>query len=240
MGLQDDGAKHLAKLHKVADVICFYDFLNQGESVSRSDELNELIEALEEATKGSYDVVAAKIDASLKHESDRGCVIFGAALVDESLEDLLRAHFRQAPDDAKLINSLFQRYAPLATFSGKLQIAYAFGIVPRRLRDMIELVRRLRNDFAHESGPLGFSDSRCRDRLELLFKLSLEEPSLKKVIDKHDQIKISSATLKTNTDATRAFFTMVLVFILGFLQSFAVFGKAGVDIRERGRKVVKK
>lgn len=233
VGVPDDGTQLTTERAIKSPHVIFLPMFGSWKMSARPPEkLNELIEALRKAGDGHKNEVLSKIKASLEHESDRGCVIFGAALIDESLEHLLRAHFRQAPDDAKLINSLFRGYAPLATFSAKLQLAYAFGIVSRQLQQMIELVRRLRNEFAHESGPLTFRDQRCADRLELLFKLSLERPSFKKVVDEHKPVQSSCEKAEANADSRRALFILVLTFLLGFLSALTDARKAGLDARE--------
>jgi DNA-binding MltR family transcriptional regulator len=108
---------------------------------------------------------------SLVKESDRGCVILGASLLAEALETLIRSVSRNTPDDIKTtIDPLFQGYAPLSTFSARLQIAFALGILPKNLRDKIEIIRRMRNDFAHEWGPIDFNEPRFASRLQFIVK----------------------------------------------------------------------
>jgi DNA-binding MltR family transcriptional regulator len=65
---------------------------------------------------------------------------------------------------------LFQGYAPLSTFSARIQIAFALGILPKSLRDKIEITRRMRNDFAHEWGPIDFNEPRFANRLRFIVK----------------------------------------------------------------------
>jgi DNA-binding MltR family transcriptional regulator len=105
---------------------------------------------------------------TLLKESDRGCVIFSASLLDEGLENLIRACCHaDAPSIKSSVNPLFQTYAPLSTFSGKIQLCYAFRLIPKILRDDLELVRKMRNDFAHNYGPIDFNDPKCRQRFDL-------------------------------------------------------------------------
>jgi DNA-binding MltR family transcriptional regulator len=112
---------------------------------------------------------AEAVAAMLLKESDRGCAIFGAALLADDLEDLLRTFFRREPAVIKkVVNPLFERYAPLSTFSARIQLAYAMCLITNDIRRRLEIVRKLRNDFAHEAGPIDFRDPRCRDRVRLL------------------------------------------------------------------------
>lgn len=105
----------------------------------------------------------------LLKESDRGIAVFGAELLAEDLEKLLKAYFRSEPDIvAKVVDPLFRLYAPLSTFSARIQIAYALCLVPTKLKNVLELIRRIRNDFAHYSGSIDFSDPKVADRLRLL------------------------------------------------------------------------
>jgi DNA-binding MltR family transcriptional regulator len=195
------------------------DILEARDSVTSPEEMRKLFnEELED--RGNE--VLSKVAASLGHESDRGCVIFGAALLNESLEQLLRASFRRAPEDVKLIDSLFEGYAPLSTFSAKLQLAYALGILPRHLREKIELVRRIRNEFAHESGPLSFDDSRCADRLKLLFGQMLEDRSFEKMLDSQEELQSSDGKIKTREKTRRGLFITILTYILGSVHALAI------------------
>jgi hypothetical protein len=107
--------------------------------------------------------------ATLVKESDRGCAILGAGLLADGLEQLILAFCRQAPKDVRsAVAPLFRGYAPLATLSARTQVAFALGILPRDLRDKIEIVRKLRNEFAHEWGPIDFEDQRIGSILALL------------------------------------------------------------------------
>ena len=59
-------------------------------------------------------------------ESDRGCVLVAAAILDNCLETLLRAEFSQDATVVKrVINPLFKGQGPLASFWSKTQLAYS-------------------------------------------------------------------------------------------------------------------
>src|SRR5258706_4493647 len=82
-------------------------------------------------------------------ESDRGCAIVGCSLLEEDLELLLRA--RMSPiANAKHIDSLFHGYAPLASFAGKIALCYAFGFIDEQMFTDLEIIRKIRNRFAHQ------------------------------------------------------------------------------------------
>jgi DNA-binding MltR family transcriptional regulator len=112
---------------------------------------------------------ATIIAGMLMRESDRGCAIFGAGILHDDLEALLRTIFRdEGTIVKKVINPLFQGYAPLATFSSRIQLCYAMKLISHTNYQRLEAVRRIRNDFAHEAGPINFEDPRCTQRLQLL------------------------------------------------------------------------
>lgn len=101
---------------------------------------------------------AGAVSKSLSEESDRGLVLVGVSLLDEQVEALLRARFCvNASKPQSVIEPLFEPFGPLATFSGKTRIAYAFDLFQAEwiYRDL-ELLRKLRNRFAHGSRPAQF------------------------------------------------------------------------------------
>jgi DNA-binding MltR family transcriptional regulator len=134
-----------------------------------SDKLpTDWVRNLPGVTSSEKDRVAIVAETLLK-ESDRGCAIFGAAILHDDLEGLLRAFFRTDEDSVKrVVAPLFQTYAPLATFSSRIQIAFALKLITKDLKYRLDIIRRLRNDFAHESGPIDFDELRLRDRLRIL------------------------------------------------------------------------
>lgn len=149
-------------------------------------------------------------------------MIFAAALLDEMLAELLRAACRQKPEDVKAnVDPLFQGYAPLATFSGKAQVAFAFGLLPRDLRNKIEIIRRLRNDFAHESGPIDFDDPRCTARLELVIdRVSMD------TVQEEPFVSLIDTPL-----AKRLSFVLSVQRIIGEIRAYATLAKEGKNLR---------
>jgi len=111
-----------------------------------------------------------KFNKQLNSESDRGAVIVGAALIDESLEQLLKA--KLAPHNGRE-DALFDiPYAPLSTLSAKIDFAYRVGVIREPVKSSCHLLRKVRNDFAHSSENLTFNSSKVESRIRELFKLS--------------------------------------------------------------------
>ena len=97
---------------------------------------------------------AMELAQTLFKESDRGCVLVAASLLDEVLEGLLRAACDQRPHVVTAaVDPLFkQPAAPLRSFWAKIQLAYAIRIVDGVAYAALEIIRKLRNAVAHGTG----------------------------------------------------------------------------------------
>jgi DNA-binding MltR family transcriptional regulator len=96
---------------------------------------------------------------NLHEESDRGCVLVVAAILDKYLEVLLRAEFSQDATVVKrVINPLFKGQGPLASFWSKTQLAYSLNLIPEWMYEDLERIRELRNEFAHRYKAADFED----------------------------------------------------------------------------------
>jgi DNA-binding MltR family transcriptional regulator len=79
-------------------------------------------------------------------KNDRAIAIVGATFLDTILEHILRAFLI---DNETEVNKLLQYDQPLGTFSGKITMAYCLGLIYKPVRDDLHLVRKIRNEFAH-------------------------------------------------------------------------------------------
>ncbi len=108
-------------------------------------------------------------------ESDRGCVLVVAANLELVLERLLKATFTKNNISKKVQESLFDSNGPLATFSGKLRIAFAFALISADDYADIDFIRKLRNEAAHNSEEYDLSE---HPRGEQIDKLKCVQPYL--------------------------------------------------------------
>lgn len=99
-----------------------------------------------------------------KAETDRGAALVGGALIDNRLEQLLRAHFLENTTSDKLLSSA----APLGAFSSRIDVSYALGLITEVEYRECVLIRRIRNDFAHRLHGLTFSSPEITDRCKEL------------------------------------------------------------------------
>jgi DNA-binding MltR family transcriptional regulator len=111
--------------------------------------------------------------SGLSEESDRGCALFAAAYLDAALEELFRASVLEGK---KIEEELFEGSSPLATFSGRIKLAYYFGFISLQFRFDLESIRKIRNDFAHDPTLLSFDTQSIADRCRNL-GFSYQEPS---------------------------------------------------------------
>lgn len=101
-------------------------------------------------------------------ESDRGAAILAGSFVEHALGLFLRSKTR----DPEIADTLFGPVGPLSSFSQRIAVAYAFSFIPEaRYRDL-ELVRRIRNHFAHHPLDATFSSP---DVVRLASRLSTLE-----------------------------------------------------------------
>jgi DNA-binding MltR family transcriptional regulator len=108
------------------------------------------------ATEEELQFRGIHLGEQLHKESERGIVLLAATLLDENLELLLRHHF--ASKSKKIIDPLFDGFGPLATFSGKIKISFAFSIITDDEFHDLEILRDIRNHFAHQYEKASFDE----------------------------------------------------------------------------------
>jgi len=87
------------------------------------------------------------ISDALSEESDRACVILVASWADYFLMTKLTQEFSKGNSDAR--SALFSSNGPFATFSGKLNASFCAGWIDRDVYHDLQVIRKLRNEFAH-------------------------------------------------------------------------------------------
>lgn len=101
----------------------------------------------------------AKFVEELKAETDRGLPLVGTALIDEKLKETLEAFFIEGKSSNKLIN---EGNAPLGTFSSRLEACNALGLIDQYEYSEINLLRKVRNEFAHAKHGISFQSDRIK------------------------------------------------------------------------------
>ena len=114
---------------------------------------------------GLFDVV--------RHESDRGAVLVFATMLDEQLKRAIDAFLVDHPAIMKLPEEF---NAPISTFSTRTLLAFGRGLVFEREFNEIELIRKIRNEFAH-SIDITFEHPGVSSRCKLLYWAINQYPS---------------------------------------------------------------
>lgn len=79
-------------------------------------------------------------------QDERTLVLSLATFVEETLGRLMLAYFRDCKATRELINGFS---APLGTLGSRIKAAYAFGLINEHQYTNLELLRKIRNQFAH-------------------------------------------------------------------------------------------
>src|SRR2546423_1294633 len=100
-------------------------------------------------------------DEEFAKETDRASVILATAMLDQALETLLRAYL--VPTDSTDDKLLDGAYAPLSSFSARIDMTYRIGLISGRLCRDLHIIRRIRNEFAHNVTGCEFAASSVRN-----------------------------------------------------------------------------
>lgn len=114
-------------------------------------------------------------------ESDRGIVLVSAAYFDELLILLLTAYFElERPSKqihptnqskTKVTKSLLGGMGPISNFSSRISLAYVLGLINDWYYIDLEIIRKIRNRFAHKIKIVDFSDEEIA---RLVMKLKVD------------------------------------------------------------------
>ena len=102
--------------------------------------------------------------ARFTKQADRGSALIATAWVDDCLTECVRGTFRP---DKKVVADLLRPDGALGTFGSRIKLAYLLDVIDPTAYHDLELLRRIRNTFAHGRQDLRFTTaavkSRCRE-----------------------------------------------------------------------------
>ncbi|UCH61879.1 MAG: hypothetical protein JSU77_08695 [Fidelibacterota bacterium] len=98
-----------------------------------------------------------------ERESDRACVIISATMLDDALESILKG--RLCPSSSYDDELLEGPQAPLATFSSRIHACHRLGLISSRLARDLHLIRKIRNQFAHNMIGCSFETPEVQNRI---------------------------------------------------------------------------
>ncbi|MEM7803283.1 MAG: DUF4145 domain-containing protein [Pseudomonadota bacterium] len=122
-----------------------------------------------------------RLHRELDRETDRSVAIIAAALVDSALQDLVQGFLIPSKKQDRCILSGYD--SPLGTFSAKIDAALQFGLISADLHRDLHLLRKIRNDFAHDPFELTFESAAVSSRVRELMTNSRFDSQSKERID---------------------------------------------------------
>ncbi len=161
--------------------------------------------------QGEDDVRLAAAIADMLSGSDRAVAILGAALVDAQLRASLLRKFGGKP----YVEKALEGREFLSSFSARITAARMLGLFSDRLAGDLAIVRKIRNDFAHEPWAISFSTPSIADRCKNLTVPDLNIVPFGEVAEEErsfiavepDELKRDDARFRYV--ATCAFFTVI-------------------------------
>ncbi len=102
--------------------------------------------------------------------SDRSFALVASSMIDELLLQLLRAHF--IPQYNNGSDRILGNNSPLGTFSARIDICQRLGLLSSQFCRNLNLVRKIRNEFAHSFEEITFETPQICDRVTELTKSS--------------------------------------------------------------------
>ena len=118
----------------------------------------------------------------LAAEGERSLVIGGAARIEVAVEKLLKAvmprHARGKDDD------LFAPDRPLGTFSAKIKLADRLGLLGGDVEHALQMIRKIRNDFAHATTDIRLLQPPHADRVREIVNSVRIDSAFDRIYDK--------------------------------------------------------
>ncbi|TSC82300.1 MAG: putative mannitol operon repressor [Parcubacteria group bacterium Gr01-1014_20] len=96
-------------------------------------------------------------------ETDRAAVILTVSLFENALSSLLKAYL--APINSSSDELFDGPTAPLSEFSSKIQISYRLGLISQKFAQDLHVIRKIRNEFAHNVHGSSLKEGRVKDLL---------------------------------------------------------------------------
>jgi hypothetical protein len=109
-------------------------------------------------------------EKEVRAESPRAMAILSVAVLEEALTCLVRGALLPCPTS---VDPLFDGgYVPLGTFSAKIDFAGRMGLISAGVSQSLHLIRKIRNDFAHDISGCSFDRAEVRNRVRELKRLN--------------------------------------------------------------------
>jgi hypothetical protein len=109
-----------------------------------------------------------RLTNELKDESPRGVVLIATAMLEELLRELMLVFLIPNPSSS---DTLFDGpNSPFGSLSSKIDGAYRMGLISNSLCRDLHVIRRIRNEVAHQPQSFSFEGPSSKNRIEALTK----------------------------------------------------------------------
>jgi DNA-binding MltR family transcriptional regulator len=124
----------------------------------------------------------AELDAAfgaLAEESDRGAAVLAGSMVENALGQYLE-EYCCSQAGKRVAEKLFSPTGPIATFSQRSLVASGFGLISKDDHEQLDLIRDIRNHFAHHPLLASFIDQGIAAKTTKLryYSVAATEPGL--------------------------------------------------------------
>ncbi|MBU9453487.1 hypothetical protein [Burkholderia multivorans] len=122
-----------------------------------------------------------RLFTTLIQESERAIVVLGVAQIDSDLERLLKHVLHPSPK--KSSDDLFDPGGPLGSFGARIAFAHRMGIFDSEFVKVLNILRKIRNDFAHNAAEPNLNLEQHRSRIEDVAKWAHQDAAYRRGIE---------------------------------------------------------
>jgi len=107
-----------------------------------------------------------RLHLELNSENDRSIAIVAGALIDDALKETIKARLLPAAKKERCV--LTGGNSPIGSFSSRIDLCYQLGLISELMQRDLHIIRKLRNDFAHNAFDLSFENDSVKSRIKNL------------------------------------------------------------------------
>ncbi len=129
------------------------------------DHQEKFFEMVKEKDEKAYEniMISLKIRFSLSKESDRGCVLLSVSYLEDALGKYILSYLKGNNTFKKKILNY-----NLSNFSSRINFAFSIGLINEKLMNDLNIIRNIRNEFAHSFEIIDFNSSVVNNHIKNL------------------------------------------------------------------------
>lgn len=102
---------------------------------------------------------------NLNNDSDRAVALIAATILENRLERIILDRFI---DDKKIVKKITEFQGLMGSFSAKIDLSYMLGIYSKPAYNEMNIIRRIRNEFAHDLSVVDFRTHKIFEKVKSL------------------------------------------------------------------------